>query len=571
MGRAGGLGTPMDCSTLDLIAEDDFDSEAEECAAPEEAAAAVKVESFDSGLSTSAASSSDPLQQSAGSDIDLASIEQEDFAWVFRQAFVKPLADMKARMRLYAIALLHVESKPPKMCNHLTCMLKKAGKAAWCATHRKVYDNGKSDAERQATLPQFQQLGMRCCQAMAIFMDTYVLTIGLPGQRSCKAAGDFDWQMFISERVSSSSVADVARVRKLDHVGWVKYMITERLKTKAKAESEWFAAVEDLQKYPGRDFQGPGECPDTLGCLRAECAGGLLRIHLACEAFVDAATTKLTAHRSQVGTKRRKKFKDDDVAAADGKLDFGHHRFSSSQYKGFSKALINIDNSFSQALPPGEEMPAEDSEPKPKKGRKATSGGGDGGAGPSAAANGSGGSGGGLGGTPSKSKVADTIADAIDDAHTSAEKEVRWALGALTNAIATARKQLREVPNESHTERLRASLDLRVGAARMWTRDSEEVAAWVVTYGKKDDLIAADGSLTEAGENEFDNKASSAMKELCQSLVDSELKDILPKKLLCDKASQFAEVVEDHESLTARKDEFGKQVDLVKDMSRLII
>ena len=80
MGRAGGLGTPMDCSTLDLIAEADFDSEAEECAAPEEAAAAVKVESFDSGLSTSAASSSDPLQQSAGSDIDLASIEQEDFA-----------------------------------------------------------------------------------------------------------------------------------------------------------------------------------------------------------------------------------------------------------------------------------------------------------------------------------------------------------------------------------------------------------------------------------------------------------------------------------------------------------
>ena len=55
-GRAGGLGTPMDCSTLDLVAEDDLDSEAEEgaaqAAAPEEAAPAVKVkvESFDRAM-----------------------------------------------------------------------------------------------------------------------------------------------------------------------------------------------------------------------------------------------------------------------------------------------------------------------------------------------------------------------------------------------------------------------------------------------------------------------------------------------------------------------------------------
>ena len=115
---------------------------------------------------------------------------------------------------------------------------------------------------------------------MAEFFDAYILEVGLPGQRAGKAAGDFGWQHFTSEKFAQSGLRDVSRLLKLDHVGWFKYVTADRLQTREKAEANWWDAIADTAKYPGRDFLGSGECPETFNCVSAACAGGKMRIHL---------------------------------------------------------------------------------------------------------------------------------------------------------------------------------------------------------------------------------------------------------------------------------------------------
>jgi hypothetical protein len=145
--------------------------------------------------------------------------------------FVKACENADERAVLHKRAFAHVDSKPVKMCNHLTCMLRKTGKAAWCATHRKVFENGRADAERQNSMAEFKKFGLRNCILMVEFMDSYIAAVGLPGQRLGKNAGDFDWLRFMSEKFASSSVNDVQRVMKLDHVGWVQHYTVERAGT----------------------------------------------------------------------------------------------------------------------------------------------------------------------------------------------------------------------------------------------------------------------------------------------------------------------------------------------------
>ena len=105
-------------------------------------------------------------------------------------------------------------------------------------------------------------------------MDRYLLEVGLPGARVGKSAGAFDWQAFTSCRFATSSISDNAKISKLDHVGWLKFQMTDRLKSRSQADAEWWEAVADVQRFPGRGYTGPGECPQTLGCMRQECANG---------------------------------------------------------------------------------------------------------------------------------------------------------------------------------------------------------------------------------------------------------------------------------------------------------
>ena len=85
---------------------------------------------------------------------------------------------------------------------------------------------------------------------------------------------------------------------------------------------------------------------------------GKLRIHMVAEDFQMASLTKGREHRSTVGTKQRKRFKEGDVVEADKLIDRGHERFSSGDFEGFSKAAAAIENQFSRLA----EAPSSDGE-----------------------------------------------------------------------------------------------------------------------------------------------------------------------------------------------------------------
>eukprot|EP00972_Heterocapsa_arctica_P055201 8142420-Heterocapsa_arctica.AAC.1 len=111
-------------------------------------------------------------------------------------------------------------------------------------------------------------MGIRNDPTMDEFMDKYVLEIGFPGQRCGQKAGDFDWHSLVTEKFAKTSLTDSSRHKKMDHAASVKFQTAERLKTRQEAESAWAEAIGDLVKYPGRDFEGPGECLQTLQCKR---------------------------------------------------------------------------------------------------------------------------------------------------------------------------------------------------------------------------------------------------------------------------------------------------------------
>ena len=76
----------------------------------------------------------------------------QSLEWDYVLAPVKPSSDAGERQALHQRALASVDAKPVKMCNHLTCMVKKQGKHAWCAVHRNTYGNAKIDAARKNAL-----------------------------------------------------------------------------------------------------------------------------------------------------------------------------------------------------------------------------------------------------------------------------------------------------------------------------------------------------------------------------------------------------------------------------------
>ena len=74
-------------------------------------------------------------------------VDDMAWEWVSATVVVPPSPDRKERQVMYTLAERHAASKPSKMCNHLTCMVKKTGKAAWCKTHRAVTENAKAEPE----------------------------------------------------------------------------------------------------------------------------------------------------------------------------------------------------------------------------------------------------------------------------------------------------------------------------------------------------------------------------------------------------------------------------------------
>ena len=110
-------------------------------------------------------------------------VENMTWGWVLATVVVPPSADPQERQAIYTLAEKHTTTKPNKMCNHLTRMVKKTGKAAWCKTHRAVTENAKADTERQNTIEFFKQRTKRCDIESADFMDRYLLEVGLPGAR----------------------------------------------------------------------------------------------------------------------------------------------------------------------------------------------------------------------------------------------------------------------------------------------------------------------------------------------------------------------------------------------------
>eukprot|EP00959_Pyramimonas_sp_CCMP1952_P473688 9502157-Pyramimonas_sp.AAC.1 len=169
-------------------------------------------------------------------------------------------------------------AKDKTVCVKFTCADAKKGKSPFCGLHRRAHENMSSSAKRQGD-KQFTAMKKES-EEMDEAIDVYLLTVGLPDPAGGKTAGDFDFAAYWIDTKAETNTTDTKVVDKLDHVGFVKFMMTERLKSKEKAEEDWLAAVLDTVKYPTRDFEGPGECRDTLSCSRPECAGGKLRIYV---------------------------------------------------------------------------------------------------------------------------------------------------------------------------------------------------------------------------------------------------------------------------------------------------
>ena len=489
--------------------------------------------------------------------------ESGPLLWVQSKTFIMPNPDKESRAVYRQRALEVSELKPPKLCSKLTCMMPKSGKQSWCSTHRKVYENGKADADRQNTLDDFKKMGLRNDPDMDEFMDMYILQVGLPGQRCGQKAGDFDWHSFVSEKFAATSLTDSSRYMKMDHVAWIKYQTVERLKTREQAELEWAEAFGDLVKYPGRDFEGPGECPSTLKCKRPECAGGKLRLHVNYADVVTSDVTKGRQHTSTMGSKQRKKFTPDSVASADELLEVGHEQFAAADYSNFSKAVIARSNPFARAAPvasAGEDEP-EDGR-RNKKTRRASSP-------PSSTCSPNPKV---AGFAPPAISPIKAISESIEDAHTKAETDVRRSLVVLRANLEAAAEALEKTPEATHTSRLRTGLRIRLEAAQYWYRDDKFIQKWCQGFPEtgRRDIVDATGILTKKGEEEFTKAAQARMATLQDSLVASDLEGMYSRAELEDRSSDFASGSKTHEILESRKTDFSRQVEMMKEFSRLL-
>ena len=515
------------------------------------------------------------VQQPPINDADAVAVV---WSWKAHKVAELPDTDKDMRDRLRMQALDVIDDKPTRLCSKLTCRVAKQGKQAWCSTHRKVYDNGKADAERQGKLDEFKAASAagRNCAIMDEYIDEYILTVGLPGQQVGRMAGEFDFAQFRAEKFSSSTVEDADDFIKMDHVAFIRYQTIERLKSKAKAESEWAAAAADVDKFPGRDWEGPGECPTTLGCRRPECAGGKLRIHIFAVGRTTASTTKGRMHASVQATKQKRKFKEGDVQANNESLDFGHESFGDAGYKQFSKAVVASRNPFAQLESSAAGMdevedPTSGSggrgsvavSPGPKQFKKQR-----------AASEvsvspakvlGSGGPSG--GGGSAKQSTSASMSDQIDDAHTKAETDVRRAQAAFEEGVATASEALATIPEASYTARLRSALKVRLDAANFWSYDQQ----WMTTWSQEH-ASAKYGSdaWTHEHDEQYRKAVSSAMIALEKSILGADLTDFSSKADLHRSASIFASGCITPEMLETKKTEFQAQLEKFKEFARLL-
>jgi len=527
----------------------DFDAEPE--LGQQTAAMEAKLEQDSGGSAEASALGVSTADLAAGSNTAVG------WVWIPSKKFVMPDPDMEARVAARQRALEMLESKPPKFCSKLTCMMPKQGKQSWCSAHRKTYQNGRNDAARQDKLDAYDKLGIRNDPEMDEFMDKYILDVGLPGQRCGQKAGDFDWHSFVSEKFSTTSLTDSSRHMKMDHVAWVKYQTVDRLKSRQQAESEWADAINDTMKYPGRDFEGPGECAETLQCKRPECAGGRLRLHVNHEDIVSSDVAKGRHHISKMGTRQCKKFTGEKVAEVDELLEYGHEQFSSADYNQFSKAVVKRANPFARTAPVPRVEEDDTEEARRNKKPKGSSS-------SSAVAE-----------SPNKAAILAQqrglpITESIEDAHTKAETDVRRGLLVLRANIEAAAQALAKTPEATHTSRLRAGLQMRLDAAQFWHRDAEFIKEWSQQIQEPGNMVDANGVLTKTGEEQFTKDASMSMAALENTLVGPDLEGMYSRAELEDRASDFASGSKAHDVLENRKADFGKQIDMMKEFGRLL-
>lgn len=162
----------------------------------------------------------------------------------------------------------------------------------------------------------------------------------------------------------------------------------------------------------------------------------------------------------------------------------------------------------------------------------------------------------------------------IDDAHFCSERDVRRAMQNLSEALITGREVAAKIPKESHTMRLHKSLEQRLNAMSKWSEHAEEVSNFIATLdeSQRDECVdTVTGKLTENGQKSYDKVVTEALQDLgAAMLTDHDLKDFYSLQRMHDRMATFANGSKTMEDLEARKVEFGKQVDLLRELTRLI-
>ena len=344
------------------------------------------------------------------------------------------------------------------------CLAKKSGHAAWCDLHRRIFDNCNSDAKRNNNTDFLRVVAKKSSEEMDELLDVYLLQVGMPTVAG-QAAGNFDWAAYQQVVASESNVTDSSTFAKMDHVAFIKFETLDRMKTRQKAEANWLQAIGDKMKYPGRDNNGPGECPDTLLCSIPECCGGRLRIHFPKEDIISVNNIVSERHESQMGYKANKKPTANQLESHANMISRGHEAFSASQYTSLAgKAVAMVGNPMS-ALPGAPEddddEQAPDKDATPKKRRVD---------GLSEQGQGS------PDGVGQKKQI--PLLDAIESGHATAERDVRRTRSSLLAGITEGLDALRTIPDEPHLHRLRLSLQVRLEAVQFWVCDEVFVASW---------------------------------------------------------------------------------------------
>ena len=174
-------------------------------------------------------------------------------------------------------------------------------------------------------------------------------------------------------------------------------------------------------------------------------------------------------------------------------------------------------------------------------------------------------------GTPKKGE---SMMEKIDDAHFSCERDVRRAMQSLKEALTLGREMATKIPKESHTLRLHKSLEQRLNAMSKWSEHAEEVSTFIAALDETQRQACVDtatGKLTEHGQKSYDQVVTETIKDLgAAMLTEHELKDFYSLQRMNEQMATFADGAKTMDDFEARKVEFGKQVDLLRELTRLI-